>query len=520
MAQQQIKFYSVASLPELSKINQNGIYFKAASAKTGELYKGAVRFGGGRVTEVANIDAAPTDAVQGDIIMCSVGGAYAYDGAKWVTIGPDISQLRSDWRSDIKDWTSGLVAGGNGSIITGITQATDGKVTATAIAFPTIGTGDADGQVKFNGVNATVSGWGDLTGRVDDIEGIVDAANSKVTADTAEFKDLTVSQSLVVSEEDSATFGGNTISAIADRQALAKIAAISEASASASAVNGGVVVGVTTQSGSVKDVTLSVNATASAADIKTDADNGKLARAKDVADAIAGLTGAMHFIGVKTELPATANNGDIVIVKTTEGTVTITKEYVYSIPEGETEGTWVQLGDEALVDKIATFTGLGTTLTTTATTLAGAVNELDAAIKGMDADLTSTTDAGVSTNITQVDGKITAFGVSVAAISASSGVVTGETKVVTAGSVADYVTGVIGGLDASVSASNKGVAIEVVEADGKLTSASVSVTAASEMTFGASEASADVLATTAAVKSFFDNNMVWLDADGEPVEEE
>lgn len=53
-------------------------------------------------------------------------------------------------------------------------------------------------------------------------------------------------------------------------------------------------------------------------------------------NAISGLTGAVHFIGVKTELPATSENGDICIVGN--------KEYVYSTSDNK----WHELGDETI----------------------------------------------------------------------------------------------------------------------------------------------------------------------------
>lgn len=49
---------------------------------------------------------------------------------------------------------------------------------------------------------------------------------------------------------------------------------------------------------------------------------------------VAGLTGAMHFVGVKDELPAEGANGDVVIVGTAE--------YVYS------DGEWKLIGDEGV----------------------------------------------------------------------------------------------------------------------------------------------------------------------------
>ena len=52
---------------------------------------------------------------------------------------------------------------------------------------------------------------------------------------------------------------------------------------------------------------------------------------------VAALASATHFIGVKTDLPATAANGDVVIVGE--------KEYIYSKPEGSETGEWKELGD-------------------------------------------------------------------------------------------------------------------------------------------------------------------------------
>ena len=59
---------------------------------------------------------------------------------------------------------------------------------------------------------------------------------------------------------------------------------------------------------------------------------------------IAGLTGAMHFVGVVDELPAEGRSGDIVIVtaKNGEGEVTNTTEYVH---DGE---KWIVIGDEGI----------------------------------------------------------------------------------------------------------------------------------------------------------------------------
>ena len=77
-------------------------------------------------------------------------------------------------------------------------------------------------------------------------------------------------------------------------------------------------------------------------------DSENLATSKAIAayleGAIAGLTGAMHFVGVKDALPAEAAAGDIVIVeeKNDEGAVTNTTEYVYD------GNQWIVIGDEGI----------------------------------------------------------------------------------------------------------------------------------------------------------------------------
>ena len=67
-----------------------------------------------------------------------------------------------------------------------------------------------------------------------------------------------------------------------------------------------------------------------------DASSNKAITKSDLDAAVAGLTGAVHFIGVKETLPKTGSNGDIVIVGN--------KEYVYA--EGDSE--WHELGDETI----------------------------------------------------------------------------------------------------------------------------------------------------------------------------
>ena len=83
-------------------------------------------------------------------------------------------------------------------------------------------------------------------------------------------------------------------------------------------------------------------------DTTFNAESGNLATSAAVATylegAIAGLTGAMHFVGVEEELPATGNNGDIVIVGSAE--------YVWSDEKAGGAG-WILIGDEGVYATIA-----------------------------------------------------------------------------------------------------------------------------------------------------------------------
>lgn len=67
-----------------------------------------------------------------------------------------------------------------------------------------------------------------------------------------------------------------------------------------------------------------------------DASTNKAITKSDLDTAVAGLSGAVHFIGVKESLPTTGSNGDIVIVGN--------KEYVYS----DSDTKWHELGDETI----------------------------------------------------------------------------------------------------------------------------------------------------------------------------
>lgn len=435
----QVKFYSVSDTTKLS--DQGGIYF----VKGGELYKGSERFGLGRVTNAATkeaLDALP-GVCRGDI---NVGylGAQVWDGEAWQPLGGDTASLQNSWKGDISAAVSGLATGGTGSIITQIKQDADGKVTATAVAFPEFTTGDAAGEVKLGSKNAKVSGWdvlvesvsanttalgtatGDITGlktsvstlndEVTGIKGIVNVADGgKVTASVGSFAALTV--------------GGSTVEKIADKQ----ISAIAASTVSSS--SNGITVGVTTSGGSVTAVT--VNASTF----------GNVMRFRDTVSNTANVSN-----------PAA---GDIVViagVTDSESKFVNGQEYIYT-----NESKWEVIGDQNTYATKATVDASFAAIAASWSTLKGAAF--------IDTANTVTADA---------------------------------TTLPTCSAVATYVGGEIANLDATVSASSNGVEFTVTETDGKLTGASLTGvgTAASANVTNTVTSAGTSLPTESAVASY------------------
>ncbi len=90
--------------------------------------------------------------------------------------------------------------------------------------------------------------------------------------------------------------------------------------------------GYKTKQNAVNDPAALGNATAFIDSITQNANGEITVTKKNITAADLGLSGAMHFIGVKTTLPTSSNDGDVVIVGG--------KEYVWS------NTAWVELGDE------------------------------------------------------------------------------------------------------------------------------------------------------------------------------
>ena len=553
----QVKFYSTATLP--SNANNGGIYFVGGS-KTGELYKGTTRFGAGRVTEVANLSVAPSDAIRGDIAVCAAGGTYAYDGEKWVAIGPDLSAVKASWQSDITYAINALDVSFIGassatSIITGIKQV-DGKIVAHAEKFPQL-TSPSDGHVALNGTNVEISGWSALVTAKNDLQSSVtgletwkgsitgDAivTGTKVTAETGKFKNLTVSDTatfsatdvkattLTVDSEAGATFGSLTISAIADREALAKIAAIASATQSSSA--NGVGVTVVTQSGSIKSVAVTADVTSGTADFTST--STKIAKAGDVAkyvdNKLLNINGAMRFYGTTTAESAgtvsteniTKASADLTALKAGDVVINTTyaTEYIYD------GNAWHELGDESH-HSTKGFTGEGSvTLTTTAQTLAGGINELDKELGTITAAAMGTTADTVSGAIKELDGKVDTLtgegegSVKKALVDAKAYTDTEVKKVTDAFTGGENTDGTDGVSVKVVTAAKTAAPTVTVTVTKATLNSTLGTTAVADKTVATTigNGSDTALATTSAVKAAItDAALVWCGADGNPIE--
>ena len=118
---------------------------------------------------------------------------------------------------------------------------------------------------------------------------------------------------------------------------------------------------------------------------------------ENIEDILHAIEGGTHFIGVKNELPGTANNGDIVIVGN--------KEYIYD--SANTGNKWIELGDTTeegnRISAIEKVLGNDTT-TTIATRITNAINALD--VEGNSTAALEGYDVKAISQISQTDGKI------------------------------------------------------------------------------------------------------------------
>ena len=484
----QVKFYSVTSLPETP--NDGGVYF----VENGELYKGAKRFGLGRVTVAASTDGI-SDMKRGDIVVTGAGAGWVYDGTAWQSIGGDTASLQGSWRTDIKTWTAGLAKGGTGSYITGITQDADGKVTASAAAFPALDTGDNDGEVKLGTDAAKVSGWGTVKADISNLQAVVSFSGSgdkvvtasTVTAVTGNFTNLNVSDTATfvatTVSASSLTVGDKTIETIANEQ-IAAIAAVTK-----SGESNGVTVNVTTKAGSVETVAVTTTpvGTITTSSVGSDKVVSEKAVKAYVDGKFTALDNAMHFKGVVKALPTEGNKaGDIVVIDATPtGKDPAGKALVQGQEYIHNGTSWELIGDQNTYALNAYAPG-SEKVTSGAQTLPSAIHAVAAAVDTLNGE--------------------------------------GE------GSVKKALTNAIADLDSTASGGTEGVAISVGQTDGKLNAAAtVTITKATlNSTLGTTNVADKMIATSigatgvdtalATEKAVRDAitsaELVWLGADG------
>ena len=427
----QVKFYATtaASYSALGEdVDTGGIYF----VEGGELYKGTQRFGLGRVTVDAEFNPSTSTKdgqARGDIVVTGTGAGWVFNGTSWISIGGDIGTITSAWKADISTWTAGLAVGDANSYITSISQAADGKVTASAVAFPTLATGTTDGTLKLgSGADAKVSGWDTVKTDISNLQAVVSysgSGDSVVTATTGSFTNLTVTSTATFSattvSADTLTIGGKTVNEIAQSEIATSIAALGGTSSSSS---NGITVGVTTSGGEVTTVTVNATTFGNVMHFRDTVSN-----TADVSDPVAG---DIVIIAGVSDLESDFVNG---------------QEYIYT-----TASTWELIGDQSTY---AIKSVVDAALDTKASVGTG----------------TATASYGVSGEVVLSANAQPTLSVAVAPVTTSAGITsTATTSLATAAAIADYVDGKIGALDATVSASeNTGVQVQVTQADGVVT---------------------------------------------------
>ena len=524
----QVKFYAVASLP--STPSAGGLYF----VQNGELYRGTQRFGLGRVT-VAESTAGVTGAARGDIVVTGSGAGWVFDGTNWQSIGGDVSSLQSMWRADISTWTSALAAGGEGSYITGITQAADGKVTANASNFADdvkTAIGDGSATSTANGVTVSVV---TTSGSVTGVEVTASDLNvNSITASAGTFNgDVAISGDLTVS--GSASFNATTVNAdtlnVTGSAAIATLAvgsvpadftvggstipdfidnAIGGLGASTvTASANGIEVGVTTQSGKVTGVSVSANAITAESGTFTNltvTDTATFSATTVSADSltIGGSTveqlADKQIAAIASATQVSASNGITVGVTTSGGSVTAVSvdatAFGNAIHFRGVEASTGAVSDPVAGDIVVIGSPAGEGFVAGQEYIYDGTNwELIGDQNTYAVNAYSST-ASVFTGVETVPAALNAAGAAIDALTAKTDAYVGGTS-----------TSTVDGVTVSVA----------VDATTLAPSVDLGVVAASQMAFNA-PGSATELATTAAVRDFYDNNLVWLGADGNPVD--
>ena len=554
----QVKFYSVSTAPGANASGGN-LYF----VNGGELYKGASRFGANKVWTVpaagqdaegydltsALSEAGVSGAIGGDILV-GYGAAKVFNGttSAWVELGQDQAALTSQMKSLV---ASLAFASGSGLYITGITQdPTTGAVEAHTSTFATDvknTIGDGESTSTANGITVSVV---TTSGSVTNVS--VEAANLEVTsisASSATFTDLTVTSTATFSattvSATTLTVNGSTVNQIAQAEISSVTANAVTSTGTSLPTESAVYDFVTTQISSLDNAMhfvgagTSLPASAEAGDVYVFTANATDESGYKSGQEVVYTGSAWEVIGDQNSYAINTYTSTTASLYTGVTTVPGALDAI-----GAAATTWyskAQIGKSSaalygLEATISLYSGSAPTITLTGSSIATASNQIgsntpylvtaNAVYDFVDSKLTdnawhstSTSNAnGVQVTATVSEDAVNKVEVGLAITAATTAADVSDSdkasNLVTAAAVSAYVaqeiTSAISGLDAVVFNSNKGVFVSVAEEDGILTGMTVSVAAASEMNYG-DTGSADELATTAAVATFFNNNLVWLD---------
>ena len=370
------------------------------------------------------------------------------------------------------------VTASQGQIISSISQ-TNGKVSAETRALVAADIPEI-GQEKVTGLTTALAGKQDsLT-----FDGTYNAESNKVATQTT--VSTAVSTAIGALDADGETAGtGEVISAVSEADGVITVQKKTLTEADIPVLSISKVTNLqTTLDG--KQATVVWNTA-------YDASSNKAATMADVNNAVAGLSGAMHYVGESTTDPSTGTAtveghedwvaGDVVTYNA--------KEFVY---DGE---NWRELGDESSfavkgsikdADIAADAAIAQSKIANLTTDLASKATPADitSAIEALDVASTSVTTGNKITAIEEVDGKIsvttgaivagdipelpqskiTSLETDLAAIEGDIAEL--QTAIGEGGSVADAITEAIGALDVTDTAVEKQFVTAVSETDGKV----------------------------------------------------
>ena len=514
----QVKFYSMASDAYASADKDTGgIYF----VQGGELYKGGERFGLGRVT-IANSTADITGMKRGDIVVTGSGAGWVYVGAGanegWQSIGGDIDSLQTSWCADISTWTAGLVstAQGNDTYIKKITQGNDGKVSAEVSTFATdvktaVGNGDASSTA--NGITVSVV---TTSGSVTSVEVAADNLDvTSIDATTGSFGTIYLGNNSASVNEIATSIGPSSGDGAATDQQLVTALAVAkkfatldnamhfrEVVASTGAISDPakgdiVVIGAQPATGFVAGQeyiydgtaweligdqnTYAVNAYSSSATVYAGVTTvpGALNAAGAAIDALNTKTGA-YVGGTSTSADRGVTETVVIDAATLAPSVTTAVSLTTMLTSAKTDGVVVTAVPTtgATDDNIPTTKAVADAIKAAAVAGGTSTSTLSGiGVEVVTAETTAAPSVTVTLNATNLS---TALGLGTAASKNWTDTVTdGSADLPTGDAVDTAIKNAIADLDATVSASSKGVFVQVDEANGELTGATVTVTAAS-----------------------------------------